>query len=82
MAAANRGGGNQNSAGGGPPARRAWDDVFIFQPGKQMYDHLLQWVTTMLQQQQAKGLLERQRANLRSGVPYIFVAATENMKDA
>ena len=55
MAAAKRGGGNQNSAGGGPPARRAWDDVFIFQPGKQMYDHLLQWVTTMLQQQPAKG---------------------------
>ena len=62
MAAANRGGGNQNPAGGGPPARRAWDDVFIFQPGEQMYDHLLQWVTNMLQQQQAQGLLQRQRA--------------------
>lgn len=41
---------------------RAWDDVYFFQPGEKMYDRVLQWVTTMLQQQQAGGLLRQQQA--------------------
>ena len=55
---------NRHPVGGGPPApaRRAWDDVFIFQPGERMYDQLLHWVTTMLQQQHAAGLLRQQQA--------------------
>lgn len=51
-------------AAANPNTRRAWDDFYFFQPispGERMYDRLLVWVRTMLQDELTNDRLQKQQ---------------------